>query len=128
MTQRWMLPGLIPARTPFFPSKVSSTERSSIRLVTITSFPWAASLAEAAALAPKASNGAILSGERFQTVRSKPRLAMLLAMAEPILPSPIKATFISSSLSTGVVTWWLIQPRAARAPIIGDQRGTGPAA
>src|SRR5512133_1341294 len=91
-------PGFSAARTPFGPSRTASSARSSETHVMTRSRPSAHSRGVFATRAPFAANGRARSGVRFQTVRPRPVLRMLLAIAVPIVPRPRKPIWIGMSI------------------------------
>ncbi|GAA4519567.1 hypothetical protein GCM10023096_40810 [Nonomuraea ferruginea] len=62
-----------------------------------------ASAAVAAAVAPLSTNGVLLLAVRFQTVVRWPRSTKVLAIADPISPSPSTVTWLVAAVGFLVV-------------------------
>ena len=67
-------------------------------IVITTSAPAHASATDDATCAPRRASSAVFSGVRFQTVSALPPSRTRPAIAEPILPMPMKPTRIACSL------------------------------
>ena len=88
-------PAVAPWMTPFSPRTTASTSGVSLTQVMTMSAPRAASFGEAARRAPALATGSSRSRLRLYTVTSCPALRMFKAMAAPMVPMPMNATFMN---------------------------------
>ena len=84
------VPSWAPAATPSGPKRTASTSGVSDTQTTTMSLAAATSAAVAANVAPRSASSGARPTVRFQTVSGKPARTMLAAIAEPIVPRPMK--------------------------------------
>src|SRR3954447_13029812 len=89
----------MPASSPFWPSATSSTSGGPGSEVKMTSHCSAKAFGESAQLAPAAMCRSAAARLMSCTTSSYPAFCRLAAMLAPIVPSPIKPTFMYISLA-----------------------------
>src|ERR1017187_3354892 len=87
----WTQLGRRPLRMPFGPETTEVKEASSAKLEMMMSALAAAAAGVSAIAAPAARSGSALAGVLFQTTSGYPARWILVAIASPIRPRPMKA-------------------------------------